>query len=205
MVRVLPRQFGGLVLGLVLLSGCSDDAPTAGATATANGPAVTPATEATEGDVPTPAATTPSKPQSAAPIDTQAPSVAITTAPAVTVGTTTKLSNGVKVLVSKVVAVKVEASGPGDIAGDGVAIHLTVKNTSAKSFDLNGLAVTASYGTAQPASPGGAGTGDPLSGNLKAGKEAKGVYVFTVPKSKASSVEVQVSSDASPIIVVYKR
>jgi hypothetical protein len=78
-----------------------------------------------------------------------------------------------------------------------------VKNSSGKPFDLNGLAVTASYGAARPASPGGASTGDPLTGSLKAGDSARGSYVFTVPKAQVPSVEVQISSNASPIIVVY--
>jgi hypothetical protein len=139
------------------------------------------------------------------PVDTETPSVAISTAPAVRVGTTGTFSNGVKVLVSKVSVVKVKATGPGDIAGDGVAVRLTVHNSSKKSFDLDGLAVTASYDQGTPASPGGAGTGKLLTGSLKVGAKATGVYVFTVPKAKASTVEIQVSSDSSAIIVVYKR
>ena len=208
MVRVLPRaRLAGSALCLVLLvAGCSDDAPAPSATAGASG-----APEAT-GSAGTPAtgsASAPAKGSTKAvpppPVDTETPSVAISTAPAVDVGTTTTLSNGVKVLVSKVTVVKVKATGPGDIAGDGVAVHLTVKNSSKKPFDLNGLAVTASYGKAQPASPGGAGTGELLNGTLKVGKKARGVYVFTVPKAKASTVEVQVSSNASALIVVYRR
>lgn len=209
MVRVLPRaRLAGPALCLVLLvAGCSDDAPAPGATSTATGTSgATGSAEApATGSAPGTTAKGPTKAVPAPPVDTQTPSVAISTAPAVNVGTTTTLSDGVKILVSKVSVVKVKASGPGDIAGDGVAVHLTVKNSSKKPFDLNGLAVTASYGRAQPASPGGAGTGELLTGTLKVGKKARGVYVFTVPKAKAGTVEVQVSSNASALIVVYKR
>jgi len=98
-----------------------------------------------------------------------------------------------------------EAKIDGVQSGDGVAVQLTVHNSSKKSFDLNGLAVTAFYDQGTPASPGGAGTGRLLTGSLKVGAKATGVYVFTVPKAKAPTVEIQVSSDTSAIIVVYKR
>jgi hypothetical protein len=225
MVRVLPpaqpvrasiRRAGlnrrvrlaGPVIGLVLLvAACSDDSAEPGATATgagATGSASSAPSGATSSAAPE-ATKNSTKPVPAPPIDTQTPSVAITTAPPVRVGTTATLSNGVKVQVSKINTVQVEASGPGDIAGDGVAVHLTVRNSSTKPFDLNGLAVTASYGKAQPASPGGASTGDLLTGSLKVGDKARGVYVFTVPKSKAGSVQVQVSSSASAAILIFKR
>jgi hypothetical protein len=207
MVRVLPRaRLAGPALCLVLLvAGCSDDAPAPGATGATTGAATGSAAAPATGSPSAPAKGTKKGSAAAPPVDTATPAVAISTAPAVDVGTTTTLSNGVKVLVSKVSVVKVKASGPGDIAGDGVAVHLTVKNSSTKPFDLNGIAVTASYGKAQPASPGGAGTGTLLTGNLKVGQKARGVYVFTVPKAKAGTVEIQVSSNASALILVYKK
>jgi hypothetical protein len=137
-----------------------------------------------------------------APIETEPPSVAVRTAPAVSIGTTTTLSDGVRVLVSGISTVKVRASGPGDVAGDGVAVQLTVQNSSEQPFDLSGLAITAFYGQAQPASPG--GVGDLLTGPLETGEKARGVYVFTVPTSKVPSVQVQVSSSTSAVIAVYK-
>jgi hypothetical protein len=132
--------------------------------------------------------------------------VAVSTKPAVGIGDKAALSPGVQVVVSKVKNVRVKAAGPGDIAGPGVAVDLIVTNSSTKALDLGGLVVTASYGKKdQPASPGGAQTGDPLTGTLKSGRTARGSYVFTVPKAQASTLQVQVSSDASPDILVFQR
>jgi hypothetical protein len=218
MVRVFSRarsarrvRFAAAVLGLaLLLSACSDDQPDAAAGGTAApGSSGSSSAAPDSAGTSTPAATGTKKgavePSGPPPVDTQPPAVAITAAPAVDVGTTTAFSNGVKVRVSKLTQVKVKASGPGDIAGDGVAVHLTVKNSSRKKFNLNGIAVTASYGQDQPASPAGSGNGKLLAGSLAVGEKASGVYVFTVPKAEASSVRVEVSSDASALIVVYER
>jgi hypothetical protein len=133
------------------------------------------------------------------------PSVAISTLPAVEVGDEADLSQGVTVTVSRVRATEVKASGPGDIAGDGAAVSVSVDNETSSAFDLGGLVVTATYGKNKPASPGGAGNGTPLTGPLKAGASADGTYVFSVPKSSLSSLRVQVSSDSSPNVLVFKR
>ena len=223
MVRVSSRQrlvrrarLAAPALGLaLLLAACSDDAPTSGTATGSSAPAATGTAAPSRSAGGSPAPTTTAKPAptkagstrapSAPPVDTQAPAVAISTAPEVAVGSTAKLSNGVKVQVSKVSSVKVKATGPGDIAGNGVAVHVTVKNTSKQTFDLDGLVVTATYGKSKPASPGGAGNGDPLTGRLKVGSTGRGVYVFTVPKAQADSLEVQVSSNASALILTYRR
>lgn len=201
MVRVSsPTRLAVAALGLVALGGvlgaCSDDSgDTTGRTsATPSAPA-----GATSGGGSTDPGGGP------APVDTAKPAVAVSSAPPVRVGRATQLTGKVKVLVSQVEPVKVKASGPGDIAGDGVAVHLKVSNSSGKSFSLDGLAVTASYGDDVPASPGGAKTGDALSGKLGNGKTASGIYVFSVPKAEAGSVRVQVSSDESPLILTFTR
>lgn len=139
------------------------------------------------------------------PLETARPSVAISTLPAVAVGETAPLAEGVTVTVGGIEATEVEANGPGDVAGDGAAVAVSVANRTALPFDLGGLVVTATYGANQPASPGGAGNGTPLTGVLKAGASAAGTYVFSVPASALSSLRVQVSSDSSPNVIVFRR
>jgi hypothetical protein len=137
------------------------------------------------------------------PVETGAPSVGISTLPAVPVGETAALKQGVRVTVSRVRPTEVKANGPGDIAGAGAAVAVTVDNRTSAGFDLGGLVVTASYDRDKPASPGGAGNGTPLEGTLKAGATAKGTYVFSVPAASLASLEVQVSSDSSPNVLVF--
>jgi hypothetical protein len=179
-----------LSFGLAACSGSSDGAGGTGGTAgTATGSAA-PGT-----------ATSTAKPP---PVATNKPSVAISSAPPVAVGRTSAFKNGVDVLVSRVRTVTVTATGPGDIAGAGVSVSLTVKNSSGKPFDLGGMVVNATYGRNQPASPGGSRNGHPLTGTLTSGATAKGSYVFSVPKGQAGSVKVEVSSDESPLVLVFE-
>jgi Domain of unknown function (DUF4352) len=200
MMRVRSAtQMSVAAVGVALLVGaCSHDASTPGSSAAATPSATTGSTTAASGSKPA----SPKPP----PVSTVQPLVAVSTKPAGGVGDKAALAPGIQVVVSKVKNVQVKASGPGDVAGPGVSVDLVVTNSSSKPLDLGGLAVTASYGKKNlPASPGGAETGDPLSGTLKPGRTARGSYVFTVPKSQAASLQVQVSSDAAPDILVFQR
>ena len=47
----------------------------------------------------------------------------------------------------------------------------------------------------------GAKPSDPLTGMVRAGKTARGVYVFTVPKNKRSPITVTVSIKDAPVLV----
>jgi hypothetical protein len=186
----LPARMGTLSLGLVLaVTACSgsDDAkpglsPSAAGEVTSAAPGPAPATATDE------------------------PTSAATAAGPVKVGRPAPLTGDVRVTVSRVRSVRVKANGPGDIAGAGVSVGLTVRNEGTKAFDLDGLAVTATYGPDdRPATPGGAGNGNPLTGSLEAGRSATGAYVFNVPAALARSLQVQVSSAATPIVLTFTR
>jgi hypothetical protein len=211
MIRVpAPARFAVASVCLVLaLGACGDDAaPSAsGGTATPAASGGTAAAPGSSSGSSSPSSSMPvGKSNPAPPADTAKPSVAISSAPPVKVGKPAAFTNNVRVTVSKVRSVTVKASGPGDIAGAGVSVELTVKNNSSKSFDLSGLVVTATYGSDdKPAIPGGVQNGDPMTGKLRAGRTATGEYVFNVPTSQAKSLQVQVSSNASPIILVFER
>jgi hypothetical protein len=188
----LPVRVSALLL-LLALAACSgsDDSAKPGLSPSASAGSTAGATTET-GSVPATA--------------TDAPSVAPTAAGPVKVGKAAPLTSDVRVTVSTVRGVHVSASGPGDIAGAGVSVGLTVKNGGTKPFNLDGLAVTAIYGTDdKPAIPGGAGNGDPLTGSLRAGRSATGEYVFNVPAAQARSLQVQVSSAATPLILTFTR
>jgi hypothetical protein len=101
--------------------------------------------------------------------------------------------------------IEVSASGPGEIAGHGVSVHVRVDNGTTAAVDLSGYAVTASYGRGTPASPTGSSGAEPLTGTLAAGDTADGTYVFLVPAAQSSTLRVDVSSDESPNIAVFQR
>jgi hypothetical protein len=194
-----------LVIG-VLVAGCSGgDGGAATATsgsgsATPTPPVIPPATASTPpGRTGTEAAGT------APPVDPNAPKVAITTLPPVPVGSRTPISANVLVSVGGLRALTVSASGPGEIAGSAVAFAVEIRNQGSRPVDLGGFTVTASYGSDVPASPSNAAPADPLTGRLAPGGTAAGTYVFRMPANQIESVRIQVSSNASPNVLVFRR
>jgi hypothetical protein len=100
--------------------------------------------------------------------------------------------------------VVVDARGPGQVAGPGFAVRVSVKNGSATPFDLGGLAVNASYGAqASPASPTDAAPAAPMKGRLAPGADAVGTYVFTAPAG-ATGIRVEVVSNSAAEILVFR-
>ena len=100
----------------------------------------------------------------------------------------------------------VTGHGPGEVSGPGVAVKVRVQNSGSGAFDLDGLAVNASYGggAGTPAAPSDSSPAKPLHGSLKAGASASGTYVFLVPASARSHVRVDVSSSSAARILVFR-
>jgi hypothetical protein len=142
---------------------------------------------------------------SAPPTDTASPSVAVTTPPAVRIGTAASLVGNVVVSVGKVRTAALAAQGPGEIAGPGLVVPVTVKNTSAKRFDLSGLVVNAAYGDGTPAVPSDAAPAKPLPASVAAGGTVTGLYVFRAGSGATTTLRVEVSSDNAQRVLVFRR
>jgi hypothetical protein len=171
---------------------------------------------ACSGDDDKPAATTPTSTVSVGstepagpppPTVTGTPSVGISTAPAVKIGKTAAINGDVVVKVVKVAKLRRTTPMPGEVAGPGVAVTLSVANGTDKPFSLTGLVVTASYGKDEV--PGETSSGKPskeMRGQLAAGQSSRGIYVFRIPDGEsADDLHLQVSSDQSPTIVQFVR
>jgi hypothetical protein len=189
MVSKTSARLVATVLAVLALGACSDDSTSSGH----------PATSAAGKGTGSSATVTP------APLDTESPSVAISEAPPVKAGKAAALTEGIKVTIGPIRSIKVAANGPGEIAGDAVTVPIQVQNSSGKAFNLDGFALNATYGKKTPASPTSSGPADPLSGSLKSGSTAKGVYVFSAPHSKASNLRVEVSSSDAAKILIFRR
>jgi hypothetical protein len=138
------------------------------------------------------------------PASTATPSVGVSQKPAVRIGQPAKLSQNVTVRVVGTAPVTLTAKGPGEIAGPGAKVVIRVTNDSEKSIDLGVLAVNAYYGAKNtPASPSTFHQGSQLSGKLKSGASATGTYYFRVPSSKFGTLDVEVSSGASPYVLTF--
>ena len=206
MVSKTTVQLAAVFVAALSLGACSGSStPSAGATGVTTAPG-TPSATPTVLAPASPAATKKKKHKvKPAPIDTATPSVAISKAPPVAVGKPAELTEGIKVTIGPITSVKVKANGPGEIAGAAASVPITVQNASGKSFSLDGFSITASYAKGTPASPTSAAPAKPLSGTLKVGQKADGVYVFTVSKAEADSLKVEVSSSSAATILVFKR
>ncbi len=207
MVSKTSVLLAAVLVAALSLGACSGSSTpsAAGATGATTAPAPPSATP-TVLETAAPAATKAKKHKvKPAPIDTATPSVAISKAPAVAVGKPAELTDGIKVTIGPITSVKVKANGPGEIAGAAASVPVTVQNASGKSFSLDGFSITATYNKGTPASPTSADPAKPLSGSLKVGKTADGVYVFIVSKADADSLKVEVSSSSAATILVFKR
>ncbi len=187
------------------LAGCSGGSSTAGSPPAVS--ASTPATSATgpapagSAAVPTPTGSRPVGPPRTDPAGT--PSVAISTAAVVKTGTPREIMHDVLIDVRRVVPVTVKAEQPGQVAGPATAVTLRAENRSGTPFDLGGMVVTISYRDGVPGNETSATPSRPLTGALAPGASSEGVYVFTAPPGGASSVRVEVSSDASPTVLRF--
>jgi len=118
-------------------------------------------------------------------------------------GTPREILHGVLIDVRRVAPVRVTAEQPGQVAGSATAVTLRAENRSGRPFDLGGMVVTISYRNGVPGNETSAKPSRPLTGPLAPGASAEGVYVFTAPPGGASSVRVEVSSDASPTVLRF--
>lgn len=132
------------------------------------------------------------------------PSVAISTKPAVPFSAPGDFGGGVTVKVTKSTDQTSSDTGPGSIKGQAaVAFTLAFTNGSGQVVPVDTVNVTASYGSANtPASPVNASTNSPLSGRIKPGATATGVYAFAIPKDERTDVTLQLwYAQGKPVVV----
>jgi hypothetical protein len=138
-------------------------------------------------------------------VETGAPAVAVRTLPPVEAGKPAQIVRNVVVTVSKIRTTTVSGTGPGEVAGEAVVFALEVRNQTTATVDVGGFAVNASYGKNLPAIPSDAAPSAPLTGLLKPGAVATATYVFRMPASQVSTLKIEVTSNASPNIIVFVR
>jgi len=118
-------------------------------------------------------------------------------------GTPADLGGEVTVTLAGTKRIDVQAHVPGETSGPAVAATLTVRNDSKDPFDLSSLAVTATYGDGTPAI---ASSSDParnLTGVLRPGGSADGVYVFRAPAKESDSLVIEAQSSARRNVVHF--
>jgi hypothetical protein len=158
--------------------------PTDTPTSTLPPPATTPVPPPTPGDV---NSTVEAKPEeSKKPVKLDKPS---------------KTGTGLTAELVTISPIEAKAQLPGEVAGPAVAITVQVTNTGSKSADLGSVVVSLADSDDAPGTEMTAEPAKPFKGSVGAGKSVRGVYVFTVAKSKRDPVTLTVSIGDAPVLV----
>jgi len=148
-----------------------------------------------------PPVTTPVPAPGGGDVNQTVPEVALTTNAPVELTGTGDFGGGVTVALTSIESITTTAQLPGEIAGPGVKVTVTVTNGSADAVDLNSVIVDLQDAAGAPAIPMTSGSA-PFTGSVAAGQSAAGTYVFTVPSTYTNPATISISySTAAPIVV----
>jgi predicted small lipoprotein YifL len=116
---------------------------------------------------------------------------------------TVTLDTGVRVSVTEISGITVEAETPGEIAGPAVAATIRFENASGKPLDLGGAMISLVDAAGNVATPTTSSPAAPTSGTLDDGGTAEGVYVFRMPQGTRDTITLTVDYAAGAPIVVF--
>jgi hypothetical protein len=116
---------------------------------------------------------------------------------------TVTLDTGVRVSVTEISGITVEAETPGEIAGPAVAATIRFENASGKPLDLDGAMISLVDAAGNVATPTTSSPAAPTSGTLDDGGSAEGVYVFRMPQGTRDAITLTVDYAAGAPIVVF--
>lgn len=150
----------------------------------------------------TPAPGVPSVP--AGPPASTASAIGTSTMTPVEVGSPAPFGDGLEATVSSVKQVTLTAQAPGEVAGPGVAVGLTLRNGTDGRVDLGGIVVSTTFSDGAPGDISTSAPSDVPTGILESGESAEGVWVFSRPSGSSGGVEVTVSSVSSGAVVVIR-
>ena len=113
------------------------------------------------------------------------------------------LDTGVRVSVTEITGLTVEAQTPGEVAGPAVAATIRFENESGHPLDLGGTMVTLVDAAGNVAAPTTSEPAAPTSGTLDDGGTAEGTYVFRMPEDTRNAVTLTVDYAAGAPVVVF--
>ncbi|MFB8189392.1 DUF4352 domain-containing protein [Microbacterium sp. NPDC055988] len=113
------------------------------------------------------------------------------------------LSTDMVVTVDEVSTITVEPETPGEYAGPAVVVDVSVTNDSdrAQSVDSAVVSLTTDDGDIGVSTT--AGPNEPLTGEVAAGAEATGTYVFMLDPTKGRSVKISVNYAAGEPVATF--
>lgn len=190
-----------VVIGVVTAVGAPRPAATRTAPIPTAAAAVTPSPSATPTPSPTPTKTKALKKRTPKPVASPAPQPTKTA----TITKPTVIVKSLTAKVTKMEAVQGTAEGPGEIAGPSVRFTITITNTTGRTVDLSNTVVNAYFGPlATPAIELRLPGGRPFPPSVRDGGSASGVFLFNIPKSSRSKVEVTVDTSVHNPVVAFR-
>lgn len=110
--------------------------------------------------------------------------------------------NGIAVGLTSIESISAVAQMPGEVAGPGIRVEVTITNGSNQLIDVGNVVVDLQDAAGTPAVPMTSGA-TPFSGSIDAGASASGVYLFTVPAGYSNPATISVSYNAAAPVVVF--
>lgn len=101
------------------------------------------------------------------------------------------IDRGADAQIVSIESVTSKAKGPGEVGGSAIRVTFEV-TAGTRAVPVSDISVNAYYGAdLTPSIPMTEPGGDPFAGTIAAGKTARGVYVFNVPKNQRADVTVE--------------
>lgn len=96
-----------------------------------------------------------------------------------------------------------EARTAGEIAGPAVRLRVVLTNESRRALSLRGVTVTAHDADNRVLTTLGSAPARPFRGRVAAGRDAEGIYVFTLPRGGSAPFTITVNYTADAPVAVF--
>ncbi|MDF2506783.1 MAG: hypothetical protein K0Q52_642 [Microbacterium sp.] len=113
------------------------------------------------------------------------------------------LSTDMVVTIDKISTMTVKPETPGEYAGPAVVVEVSVSNDSKQAQSLESAVVSLTTDDGDIGVATTAGPNKPLTGDLAAGAESSGTYVFMLDPTKGRSVKISVNYAAGEPVATF--
>jgi hypothetical protein len=114
-----------------------------------------------------------------------------------------ELDGGIEVVVADAERVETKAETPGEVAGPAVAVRLKITNGTDSTVDLSTVMVSLTGDEGAFGQPTTSAPAAPFSGELAAGADAEGVYVFGLPAEQRDDLSIRVEYVAGAPLALF--
>jgi hypothetical protein len=115
------------------------------------------------------------------------------------------VGNGISATIGSIEAIQGEGTGRGNVAGPALRVTVLLENGTSAPVSVDAVTVGLASGSdLAPASPLDDPSAAPFTGMLQPGKQATGVYVFSIPENRRTPVTVSVGYQAGAPIMVFR-